>query len=404
MAQDFIHDSQLFGLGAGDTGYSDTSQAAQYQYTNLEAFINAFLTVYVGEDKLISRAKRSDVAFFAQRGLQELSYDTFRSIKALEFEVPPNLIWSFPKDYVNYVKICRVDNNGIERILYPETKTSNPFSIRQNQDGEPDFDTDGDGQDDIFRYKPRVSNTALSCTIKNIASTSSTNPKYRISAFGSGFSVSDIKVGLLLDIKKDSGALAGQRHKVMPWITSIKANGADAANPIVTLSSYIGTGFEEEVEFIQTESQTFSRFKSNTSDKIINLDHDEDHELTDNFGRRYGLEPSRAQINGNFFLDNLKGRIHFDSALSGEVVIVKYISDGIGTEYEMKVHKFAEEALYKHVAWNILNTKANVPLNVVARYKKEAFAAKRNAKLRLSNFKLEEFAQVLRNRSKQIKH
>ena len=190
----------------------------------------------------------------------------------------------------------------------------------------------------------------------------------------------------------------------MPWITSIKANGADAANPIVTLSSYIGTGFEEEVEFIQTESQTFSRFKSNTSDKIINLDHDEDHELTDNFGRRYGLDPSRAQINGNFFLDNLKGRIHFDSALSGEVVIVKYISDGLGTEYEMKVHKFAEEALYKHVAWNILNTKANVPLNVVARYKKEAFAAKRNAKLRLSNFKLEEFAQVLRSRSKQIKH
>ena len=47
MAQDFIHDSQLFGLGAGDTGYSDTSQAAQYQYTNLEAFINAFITVYV---------------------------------------------------------------------------------------------------------------------------------------------------------------------------------------------------------------------------------------------------------------------------------------------------------------------------------------------------------------------
>jgi hypothetical protein len=36
--------------------------------------------------------------------------------------------------------------------------------------------------------------------------------------------------------------------------------------------------------------------------------------------------------------------------------------------------------------------------------KKEARAAKRNAKLRLSNFKIEEFAQVLRNQNKFIKH
>ena len=38
------------------------------------------------------------------------------------------------------------------------------------------------------------------------------------------------------------------------------------------------------------------------------------------------------------------------------------------------------------------------------RFKKEAAAAKRNAKLRLSNIKIEEIAQVMRNKSKQIKH
>ena len=39
-----------------------------------------------------------------------------------------------------------------------------------------------------------------------------------------------------------------------------------------------------------------------------------------------------------------------------------------------------------------------------ALYKKEAAAKMRNAKLRLSNLKLEELTQVLRGKSKWIKH
>ena len=38
------------------------------------------------------------------------------------------------------------------------------------------------------------------------------------------------------------------------------------------------------------------------------------------------------------------------------------------------------------------------------RYKKERFAETRKAKLRLSNFKLEELIQILRGKSKHIKH
>jgi len=45
-----------------------------------------------------------------------------------------------------------------------------------------------------------------------------------------------------------------------------------------------------------------------------------------------------------------------------------------------------------------------MPEYVVQRFKKEARASKRQAKLRLSNIKLEEITQVLRGKSKQIKH
>jgi len=84
-------------------------------------------------------------------------------------------------------------------------------------------------------------------------------------------------------------------------------------------------------------------------------------------------------------------------------VILKYISDSLGTDAEMQVHKFAEEAMYKYIAHAILSTKINIPEYLVARFKKERFAEVRKAKLRLSNIKLEEITQILRGKFKQIK-
>jgi len=85
-------------------------------------------------------------------------------------------------------------------------------------------------------------------------------------------------------------------------------------------------------------------------------------------------------------------------------VILDYISDSLGTDGEMQVHKFAEEAMYKWISHAILSGRANIPEYQVLRLKKERFAAIRTAKLRLSNLKLEELTQILRGKSKQIKH
>ena len=71
-----------------------------YQFTSLENIINQFIVAYVGEDKLIPKIKKNDVAFHAQRALQELTFDTLKSCKALEFEVPPSLAMPLPQDYV----------------------------------------------------------------------------------------------------------------------------------------------------------------------------------------------------------------------------------------------------------------------------------------------------------------
>ena len=95
------------------------------------------MVVYVGEDKIISKVNKVDVAFHAQRAMQELSFDTFKSCKSKEITIPATLQMILPRDYVNYTKISWVDSAGIKHLLYPTSKTSNPsFHPLQDDNGE----------------------------------------------------------------------------------------------------------------------------------------------------------------------------------------------------------------------------------------------------------------------------
>ena len=287
------------------SSYYGGSNFGSYQFTSLTDIINAFLVIYVGEDKLISKVSKTDVRFHAQRALQELSFDTLKCVKSFELEVPATLQVSIPQDYVHYVKLSRTDASGVERILYPAVYSSNPTAPLQ------------------------------------------------------------------------TGAIGDE--------------------------NFIDAAADGNID-LQTESNTWENFKNQSV--VINSDyHDYDNDLFDFFlGRRYGLEPAQAQANGTYYIDELKGKFHFSSSLSGKTITIKYISDSLGTDAEMRVHKFAEEAMYKHIAYAILSNRDKTPEYVVQRLKKDKRAATRNAKLRLSNIKLGELTQILRGKSKRIKH
>ena len=122
------------------------------------------------------------------------------------------------------------------------------------------------------------------------------------------------------------------------------------------------------------------------------------------FGRAYGLDPQNANINGYFTLNPREGKISFSSDLVGALVILEYISDGLAYDMATKVPKMAEEAMYKHLMYSILSTRANQPEYVVQRFKRERSAELRNTKIRLSNIKLSEVIQQMRGKSKWIKH
>ena len=122
--------------GTNQQEYYTGNDFGGYQFVSLEDIINQFMIIYVGEDKLISRARRLDVAFHAQRALAELSFDTFKCTKSQEITLPSSLTMMLPQDYVNYISLSWLDDSGIQHTLYPTSKTSNPTPILQNDDGD----------------------------------------------------------------------------------------------------------------------------------------------------------------------------------------------------------------------------------------------------------------------------
>ena len=122
------------------------------------------------------------------------------------------------------------------------------------------------------------------------------------------------------------------------------------------------------------------------------------------WGRLYGLNPQTSQVNGWFGIDERDGMFTFSSNLRDRLIVLEYISDGLAYDLDSRIPKLAEEAMYMSISYNLLANRANTSEGIIARFKKDRRAALRNAKIRLSNIKLEEIVQVMRGKSKWIKH
>ena len=440
--------------------YYNENDHGNYQFVSLNDIINQFIVVYVGEGKIVSKVKRVDVAFHAQRALAELSFDTFKSCKAQEITVPASLQMILPQDYVNYTKISWVDSSGIKHPLYPTNKTSNPSS-------NPLQDSDGDFKLQAVGTLVISTNTvALDSEYKDIlvgmmvtgpyipsgtvvGATSNSGGITTISMQdASGADVNPLIPGTLTSIgnagntltftNKNSSLLLPQKssHIVenLSWnLTDYKITGTASEledieiGMIVSHDDFpVGTTVTNvytttvvldqlpvfgstavpsggEITFISpnADTDTWSNYKSATPSE--NQDDYQDDTYWKINGNRYGLDPQHAQANGSFYIDCVSGKIHFSSNISGKTVILDYISDSLGTDEEMQVHKFAEEAMYRWILHAVASGRIQTQ-QLVPRLKKEKFAAIRTAKLRLSNLKLEELTQILRGKSKQIKH
>ncbi len=299
-------------LVPGSFAYGNTveNNYGSYSYIPLDDLINNFMIAYVGNGKLISSAKKTDIIFHAKRGMQEFSYDTLKSVKSQELTVPPNLSIVLPQDYVNYVRISRIDHHGVKHILYPTNNLTidtweNPVQDDLGIPVQDDFGSNIDG-DSITEHRWKRNNSE--------------------------------------QLSYDANNFVGDWYNGDVWLQNAF------------------------------------------------------------YGRRYGLDPQFANVNGYFTMDDRNGKISFSSDLIGRLIVLEYISDGLAYDLDTKVPKLAEEAMYAYILHAMVSTRANQPEYLVQRLKQEKFAKIRNAKIRLSNIKLEEITQVLRGQSKWIKH
>jgi len=122
------------------------------------------------------------------------------------------------------------------------------------------------------------------------------------------------------------------------------------------------------------------------------------------YGQLFGLDTQYANSNGYFTINDREGKISFSANLVDKIVIFEYISDGLSTNLKTKVPKLAEEAMYAYISHAVIASRINQPEYIVQRLKREASAKLRNAKIRLSNLKINEIVQVMRGKSKWIKH
>ena len=495
--------------GTTQNAYYQQGEKGGYQFTSLEDIVNYFMVVYVGEGKTISKVSKTDVAFHAQRAMQELSFDTFKSIKSQEITLPPSNTMMLPHDYVNYTKLSWSDSAGIKRPLYPTSNTSNPFKIKQDDDLNYSFDLEsspsilipnGDFEsaiDPLNNWVRSQHNTGLGDNISIVngqleflhnglanrpvnflyaawqvldvtdMNSISLTAKGLSAAAGLGHGGGTVRVGLSTSpnfnqISITEGYDPNIVHPQAPVGNESRNGNSDIYNlttfegdlSYMEFADGLGTLSEKTVTEINVvgltsvyllitstsnhterkadsvsatnavdsitlqsdgmsvklisdgDSTTWTNYKSHNPNNNVNPEtYSHDTDTYDfNMGERYGIDPQHAQVNGSYYIDNLRGLINFSSNVSGKTVILDYISDSLGTDGEMQVHKFAEEAMYKWIMYAVLSTRANTPEYIVRRYQKEKFAATRTAKLRLSNIKLEELTQILRGKSKWIKH
>ena len=115
-----------------------------YEYIKIVDVVNNFLLAYVGEGKLISNVKRTDVIFHAKRAIQEFSFDTLKVVKSQELTVPIGLSMPLPQDYINLVGVSRIDNQGVKHPIYPTDLSIRPQqTLIQDESGIPVQDNQG---------------------------------------------------------------------------------------------------------------------------------------------------------------------------------------------------------------------------------------------------------------------
>lgn len=119
----------------------------------------------------------------------------------------------------------------------------------------------------------------------------------------------------------------------------------------------------------------------------------------------FNLDRSKVFKNGSYVIDKDRGIIQFSSKVSGRTIALDYISDGLfqREDSEIRVHKFAEDAVLDFVYWKLIQRNKSVPRNEKEGARRDWYNSRRVAKRRINPVRYEEIRQVMKGQTKNIK-
>lgn len=287
--------------------YEDETQWGNYQYVTLEQIINDLMTS-IQHDEYISGIPRYQLILHAKWTLQHLNYDATKEIKAIELEISPTLFVTLPRDFVNYVRISWVDQNG--------------------------------------RLHPMAENTNLS-----IANAYLQDNNHELLFDDQGF------------ILTETGQRSRRRSE-----TLVSSPGSLVSNTF--FYPFFNQGFAPNADL------------------------------------------SQVYLNGAYRLDKDNGVIEFSSDVFGKNVVLEYISDGLFTsesddkirgEQDIRVHKFAEDAVHNGIYWRAIRRRRNVPQSEKARAKDEWKTNLNVVMRRINTMRKDELLQYFRHSNQWVK-
>ena len=294
-------DQEYDNLSSEERGY--------YQHVKLEDIVNDFMMAEVGDGMLIPTVRQHLVEYHAQRGMQELTYDTLKSVKTFEYSPEGSLTVVLPQDLVNIVAMYWTDQQGNKHFMNERITSGAPLTNLEDQDGNNLYDENGN-------------------------------------------------------------YLKGDGFTLESW------NNARILDDTSYFNNYYFGAFANE--------DLFDRYFSY-------------------YGRRFGATPGEINYNGTYIYNADNNLIYIDEQTADKPIVVDYISDGLADFADIKVHKFAEEAIYAYIRWKLVYSQRNMPLYEKQMAKKEYAVAKRRAKHRLSGLG-EHLVKTIRNMGKWIKH
>ncbi len=267
--------------------YEDKDNWGDYAYVSLKEVVNNYL---MSRDESDSTAlvPRFKILYQAKRGLRELYYDVVQEIKAQELELSPTLTVVLPHDYINYVRISWVDDDG----------KLHPFA-----------------EDDRM-------------TVAKVY-------------------------------------LQDNEYEIL---------------------------FDEDGELLE-------------GSKKENTDTSEDSSISCHRSFTPNANLSEVFTNGRFKVDKDSGVIRFGSSVEGKSIVLEYVTDGLYNSDEIRVNKFAEEALNSYIYYHLIKNRSprSMALNEKMRARKEWYNDRRIAKRRINPINKTNLLQAMKGSTKWIK-